>query len=549
MVVAAGLVLGGGAAAAAFLVMRGSPDRIVHMIPSTADVVVTAYLDPAASQKANLLALAQKFPALTENGGVGAAVNRAIDEALAVSGITHADVLPWLGSQISTIVSFDPDSFRPSYAVLIDTDDADAADKTLTKLTEQESLEPHTYKGVETHVGSDGAWAIVDGVAVLTDDATLLTTIIDTSNGDAGAIVDDERFESTLAALPEAKLGYVYVNPARVLQQFTATAAGLGLDGSSAPGLAAIEAYRSIGVSLSAAADGIAIDVTVRLDPSKLDAATKELLDAPTHDNAMLGLVPGDAYAVFSQENVDRSLQQALEQISTVAPGEIPPQFGVNEFLSSLSGDVAVEVSPGAEGPVGAAVLLGIDTTAPAQKTLDALARTIVPLLESEYSAPSLSKHDVKELEKLGVDPSEFETPQPSIHWRSTSYQGVTITYLDHSDLAPLGIAPAYAVLDGAAVIASDPGEIERIINVQNGGAAVTGAPGYLDAAGRVPGGASAYVDIEAVVAAVRGVLPAEAQAAFDQDAGPNLAPVKTVVTGTENSSSGSTTRIFVVIR
>ena len=39
------------------------------------------------------------------------------------------------------------------------------------------------------------------------------------------------------------------------------------------------------------------------------------------------------------------------------------------------------------------------------------------------------------------------------------------------SRLAGSGIAPAYAVLDGVAVIATDPGEIQRLIDVKNGDA------------------------------------------------------------------------------
>lgn len=554
MVVAAALVLGGGAAATAFLLMRASTDRIVHMIPATTDVVMTAYLDPAASQKVNLLALARKFPALSEGGGVGGGVNDTLDDLLADTGLTHEDVLPWLGSQFSSIVEFDPDNLDPTVAVLIETDDEEAADRAISKLTEPESLESHTYKGVDTHVGEEGAWAIVDGVVILVDHPTFLTKIIDTAQGDTSAIADDASYVSTIAALPEGKLGFVYVNPTRFIDQFTAMAEGLGLEDSSAPGLQQLRAYRAIGVSLSAERDGLAIDFTVRFDASKLDAETKALLDAPGHDNAMLSLVPADSFAVLTQETVDLSLQQAIDQFGASAPEGlgIHSRFGVDETLASLTGDVAIEVSPGTEGPVGAAVLLGVDGTAPAQKTLDELAQTVVPLLQSTYgpAAPGLTKHDIKELERLGIDPASLDIQVPTIRWRSVDYQGTTIKYLEHSDLAGSGLAPAYAVLDGAAVIATDPGEIRQLIDVQNGAPGITSAARYVDAIGRVPaGGGAAFVDVEAVVSAIREALPAEMQAAFDKEAGPNLAPVKAFVTGTENSSQGSTTRIFIVIQ
>lgn len=554
MVVAAALVLGGGAAATAFLVMRGSSDQIVHMIPATTDVVTTAYLDPAASQKANLLMLARKFPALSEDGSVSGSLNDMIDDMFQDTGLSHEDVLPWLGSQLSAITELDPDTLDPTTGLLIETNDEEAARRALETLTKDESLETHTYKGVETHTGEDGSWAIFDGVVVLVDDSTSLTTIIDTSQGDSKAIADDPRFVSTLAALPEGKLGFVYINPARFIDLFATLSQSVGMDDSSAPGLDQLRAYQAIGISLSAERDGVAIDVTVRFDPSMLDAETKALLDAPANDNAMLSFIPADSYAVFSQENVDLSLRQAMDQILAAAPpGEgIPERFGVDETLASLTGDVAFEVGPGTDGPVGAAVLLGVDETGPAQKTLDELAGTIVPLLQSSYgtATPELTNREIKQLEKYGIDPGEFDVEGPTVRWRSTSYQGTTIKYLEDSDLAGSGFAPAYAVLDGAAVIATDPGEIRQLIDVQHGEAAITGVPRYVDAIGRVPaGGGVAFVDVEAVVSAIRAALPPEVQAAFEEDAGPNLAPVKVLVTGTENSSQGSTTRIFVVIQ
>jgi hypothetical protein len=547
MVVAAALVLGGGAAATAFLLMRGSSDRIVHMIPATSDLVMTAYLDPAASQKVNLLALAEKFPALSDNGGVAGGVNDMLDELLKESGLTHRDVLPWLGSQFSAVVEFNPDDLDPAVAVLIETDDEEAAGRAISTLTESESLQTHDYKGVETHVGDDGSWAIVDGVVVLVDDPTFLTTIIDTSQGDTSAIADDARYVSTIAALPESKLGYIYVNPTHFIDQFTSMAEGLGMEGSSAPGFQQLSAWRSVGVSLSAEPDGLAVDFTVRFDPSKLDAGTKALLDAPVHDNAMLSFVPADSYAVFAQENVDLSLQQAMDQFTAAAPAglDIPSRFGVDETLASLTGDVAFEVSPGAEGPIGAAVLLGVDETGPAQKTLDEIAQAIVPLLQSSYGTASSGTAASASTEDL---PLGLGLNHRFIRWRSTSYQGTTIKYLEDSDLASTGLAPAYAVLDGAAVIATDPGEIKRLINVKNGGPSITSAPRYVEALGHVPAGGGAFLDVEAVVSAIREALPAEIQAAFDAQAGPNLAPVKAFVTGTENSSEGSTTRIFIVI-
>jgi len=54
---AAVLVLVGAAGAAAFMLLRGSSEAILDKVPASADVVVTANLDPAASQKLNLYSI------------------------------------------------------------------------------------------------------------------------------------------------------------------------------------------------------------------------------------------------------------------------------------------------------------------------------------------------------------------------------------------------------------------------------------------------------------------------------------------------------------
>lgn len=46
--------LAGFAAAASFMALRGSGEALASKIPADTDIVVTAYLDPAASQKVNL---------------------------------------------------------------------------------------------------------------------------------------------------------------------------------------------------------------------------------------------------------------------------------------------------------------------------------------------------------------------------------------------------------------------------------------------------------------------------------------------------------------
>src|SRR4051812_47772076 len=140
------LVLGGGVATAFFL-MRGAPEQLVGLVPEQADVFATAYLDPSAGQKVNLLALADKFPKLGEGTDVEAQVDDLLDEALAGSGLTHQDVTPWLGSQIGLSVELGADG-APHAAALIATSDPDASRAAMVKATKDQDMRSSDYDGV-----------------------------------------------------------------------------------------------------------------------------------------------------------------------------------------------------------------------------------------------------------------------------------------------------------------------------------------------------------------------------------------------------------------
>jgi len=132
--------------------------------------------------------------------------------------------------------------------------------------------------------------------------------------------------------------------------------------------------------------------------------------------------------------------------------------------------------------------------------------------------------------------------PGPEIVWRTTTYQGTTIRCLVDPSLSGSGFLPAYAVLDEAALIASSPAEIRKLIDVKGGQPSITSSSAYTRALARVPSGSSSlYVDVDGIVSQFASALPPDVEA--------NLEPIKTVVTGGTNSSSGVTARLFIEIR
>jgi len=545
VVVATLLVVGGSGAATAFLLFRGASEELLQLVPASSDVVVTAYLDPSAGQKVNLMTLVHRFPALRDDLRLGQEVDDALDEALRDSGLTHQDVLPWLGSQAAVVVDLGPTNDAPTTSVLIaSTDDVTAAaaleEGLRNSLGNEETRE---YGGVTMHVFGLGpsftSYAIVDHVVVLSDQTIGLTQAIDVSNGATQAIADDPGFLDTISSLPQGRLALAYVNAAEIVDEALA-ASGLYAATEATPGLETIRAIEGIGMSLSAHPDGLALDVAVRLDPSKLDPTTRGELDQPAHENTMLQFVPADSFVVATQEGVDASLRQVVDQALSLPEGErIRQRLAVDEVLAALTGDLAFEVgSASGPVPVGGAILIGVSDAAAAQRTLDGLAGLVLAAQRrSESFAPSQSGLSERELREL-----EASQPGPKAMWRTSTYQGTTIRYLDDPSVASTGFLPAYAVFDGAAVIGSSPAEIRKVIDVKNGTELnITASSTYTQALARVPSGGSVlYVDAAAVISMLTPMIP--------PDVSQNLGPFKTVVEGTSNTSSLITYRLFVEI-
>jgi len=547
-IVAAGLIgLAASAAAGAFFLMRGSSEALLRLVPASSEVVATVYLDPAAGQKMNLLSLAHRFPAIGSDQNLRQRVNTALDRVLKSSGLTHEDVLPWLGSEAAIVLDFGPNNDVVTTSALLASNDDGAAEAALEKgmsesLGNEQSRE---YRGVTLHVFGSGSslvsYAIVDHVVVISNHGIGLTRVIDVSKGTTPDLAGDRDFQDTVSTLPAGKLGLVYVNPTELVSQ-ALSESGLGAAAANTRGLEMVRALRGIGMSLSAQPDGLAFDLTVRLDPSKLDPATREQLDESVHENATLSFVPADSYAVATQQGLDTTLKQVLDQALSTPPGErLRQRLGVDDALSALTGDMAFEIGPGSgASPVGGALVLGVNDPAAVQHTLDGLADLALASAQRERAFSPLPGGD----DRSGEQPGQLGLVQPKtkVAWRTTTYQGTTIRYLVDPSLSGSWFLPAYAVVDGAAMIGSSPGEIRKLIDVTDGQPSIMSSSTYTRALARVPrGGTSFYLDVTGIVSRFASALPPSVKA--------NIEPITSVATGGTNSSSRVTQRLFIEIR
>ena len=538
--IAAVVVVVGGGAAAAFFMMRGSSEQLVGFVPADADAFATVYLDPSAGQKVNLLALTEKFPDLGEGERLSTKVDDLLDQALTGSGLTSQDVRPWLGSQIGVSMDLDDDA-TPHVAALIATTDPDAALAAMEKLPAADSVRLNNHDGVEVSVAADnqGAYAIVDDVLILASDETTVKRAIDAAHDTLPNLGDAQIYTDTLAGLPEGKLGVAYLNVEGLVEQFGSVmeaSASLG-----AGGLGNLEAVESLGMSVSAEAEGVAVDVAMNFDPAKLTPEMRENLAAPDHDNTALAFVPADAFAVAAVQNADVSLGASLDAIEEEAPDAAASidQAGIRGFIEAMNGDVALEAGPGTDGPVSGALLVGTDDPAEMQAFLDTVAGFALQGL-AQASGESQSA-------PVGDFSIAQQAPPPLA---TEEYEGVTIASFEDPSLRALGFAPAYAVMDGAGVVATSPEEIHQLIDTQAGGDDVRSAPLYDSATASVPTQESVFfLDIHAIADTVRENLPPEEQAVYDQEVAPNLEPLTAFVVGGESDEEQQIVRMFLQIR
>ena len=529
------LVLAGAAGAAGFMLLRGSGEAILDKIPASADVVVTANLDPAAGQKMNLLRMASKFPALGGQDGLQQRLNETLDDLLRDVGMTHEDVR-WVGSEVGLYVDV-KSAQETSYAALIATDDEDAAAASLQKFragleSQGASFHVSDHDGVQITVSTTPehpSFAIVEGVVVLGSDEGAVSAVIDTAHG-GPAIADDPAFQRVSGALPQSRLGIGFVNTGQLLGTFGDVVGAAGLT----TGVTSLDALDGAGISVSAESDGLALDTVMMYDDAKLSDVQRQTLSAADHPNQLIDLIPEDALGMYAVEHLDAAIADQVDRISASDP-QADEEFkrlgltGPGGLVSQLTGDVAAAASPEAGPiPVGGVLMFGTKDPDATSKWLDTTLQSL-PL-------------------GAGGASCSFEGTcrviREPVRWATEEHSGIPVTYASGAAL-PV----AYAVIGDVAVLGSSRSQVEHVIDVQRGGGAISEDPRFTSATASVPTDDGVlYLDVPAIVAVVRGQFPPAEAASFDNQVGAALKPIEAVVAGTKNEPDLQRTRLFIRI-
>ncbi len=526
-----------GTAALTALTLRPGP-AIDGMVPASADVYATVYLDPPIGQKLNLLKLAHKFPDLKTDRDIDKKVDEILDQGLKEADLSFGkDVRPWLGTRLGLVVQL---ADGTPWVLLIAARDESKARAALAKARDGASARrlvwrEETYRGVliasSIHTSGSPTGNVKEGIAyahlhhtvVLGNAEALLRDVVDADQGKKPRLVDSAGYKSAISRLPAERLALAYVNGKRAgdrLRELPTTPFGSGLL-MPRPGMDQLNAFKSVGFAVSAMPNGLSGDLEIDIDAGKLDRWTRTAVGTAPRKNRVLEWIPQHAYGVYALTTLKPIVQSFAEQAlaSDGSARHSLDQYGLtgpNGVIAHLTGDAGLEVGPGSGDYPAGAVLIGTDDARGMRALLNQLAAMVVPFL----SGASLTRE---------------------------TYRGVEISSLSGGGLVP-AFAPAYTVTGGFGIVASTQQELKAIIDAHESGQNITVAERFL-AAGKTlhdRPDVLVYVDIAAGASALRRFYPDQDE--WDLRIAPQVAPVSAALATARSSRDHLSQRTFVLI-
>jgi hypothetical protein len=543
----AALAIGAVSASAALLLLTKPVATVEKMVPASADLLVVANLDPSVSQKLNLLRVLHRFPQTSTDKSIA----DALDNVLKGSGLSYSsDLQPWLGAELgfSARLNYDTTVDKTTGALYALSRDDTRARASLAKLRsgatgKQLHWSDETYKGFQVSVGTPAkasdqaaAYSLVDHVVVIGNSASLIHDIIDTEQGRMARLTDSAGYKATISGLPSDRFGLAYVNGASLVTGIKKQLAKVPASTPPVMGnISDLDAFTGIGAALSASDHGITADVVVKLDQSKLSAATRQVLASPGHPDTVLKWIPRGSDAFIAVGDLNRTVQSLVDSSksdpsiknSTDALGLTGPA-GV---LSHLSGDAALEAQVSSGSPSGALVLRSNDPA-----SLRAFFNKLLT------SAASLTSGITTVPRSAG--------PGAAPRTLTTTYRGIAITSLQVSQPAQAALAPSYAVLDGFGVLGSNLAEVKAVIDAHLGGAAIGADATYKTARDASLGQASTmlYLNTGSLLKAAKALSKGTAAAALNDKTLAAAQPIKAVMISGTSAADRVYERLFLLI-
>jgi hypothetical protein len=301
----------------AFLVLGGaSTGRAASLAPATTAAYVNVYLQPSAGQQMNLAELIGRLPGFADDASLDEKIDQVAQNLLGGTGIDYrTDLKPWIGSQVA-LAAWPTDGDEPRGVVVIaEVRDAVAAQEALPALLgggEPMETTTETYRGTELNVGDGGAYAFVDEMVVVGEDAASVQASIDAAQG--SSLADRADFRDTIDALPPDHLASAFLD----LAAFAEVAGGGELTGLS-----------TAGVVLVAEGEGLRLSGTAPFDVDEAVPSARAGFALGTEPSSLVDWMPADTVG----EAVVFGLRQTLEDVEAML-GAAPEGEEIAGFLS-----------------------------------------------------------------------------------------------------------------------------------------------------------------------------------------------------------------------
>jgi hypothetical protein len=187
----------------------GGDDGPAALVPASASIYAEAAVQPEGELRDDALAAAGK---ILRTGDPAAKLRELVDKGLADDGLTwERDFAPWVGEDAG-VWAANLQAPEPSFALIISTEDADAAKAALAKFekTSDSVYTGRSYDGIDYRVDDDGmAVGMIDDFVVGGTEEAFKRTA-DARDGEQ--LVDSERYDDVVGELEQDRLGHVYID-------------------------------------------------------------------------------------------------------------------------------------------------------------------------------------------------------------------------------------------------------------------------------------------------------------------------------------------------
>jgi hypothetical protein len=464
----------------------GSADRAARLAPADTLVYASVYLQPSAGQRADLDGLITRFPGFGDPATLDEKIDEMLQRYLRDAGLDYrADVRPWLGDQVAFAFSEGGGELdEMTVLVIAAARDEDEALAAIPRLADSrgDRLQEEEHAGHRLWVGSEAAYALVDGMLLIGDRADRVRAAIDSQRGAATSLADLDQFGEAMDLLPVDRLASVYVDL-------------LAMSRMNGSGEDEMAGYSTASMALIAEPEGLHVVGQAPFDHGAAGDSARRAFALATEPSSLTGWMPLDTEVSIVFFGAQQVIEAADEQAGT---GGALGEFSM--ALNQLRGIAAFGLGINVDNDL---LPLFDREAALALSDLDADPPSGILLLrpsDPEDASAALDRMSAA----LGQRGSSVDTSE---------IDGVTVTTVSVPDIFEL----SWATTDGVIVVSLEADAIGAALEAQRTGRSLAASDGYRATFDVVDehAGNEIYLDARGLLelAAMSGELPAELHA------------------------------------